>query len=66
MAVEIAPVAALLVVLMVMSIKADAVLRYTQETSLLLYENKAYASGALASLPVTDIDPAPSSTRDRP
>jgi multicomponent K+:H+ antiporter subunit D len=65
MALEIAPIVALIAVLMVMSVKADAVLRYTNATSLILYENSAYASGALATLPVTRTD-TPPETGDRP
>ena len=40
--------------LLVISVKADAVLRYTKATSQLLYENNAYAVGVLTTPPVSE------------
>ena len=57
-ALEIAPVLLLLMVLLMISFKADVVLRYTKATSQLLYENNAYAVGVLTTPPVSETDEA--------
>ncbi|WP_331497827.1 proton-conducting transporter transmembrane domain-containing protein, partial [Paracoccus sp. (in: a-proteobacteria)] len=57
MAIEIAPIMALIAVLAVISIESEAVLRYTDRTAQALHQTSRYAQGVLTAPRADDAQP---------